>query len=437
MGKKNNGNGRSNKTTQEKQQTKELETNKSNSTQQPNDTCISVSDVISEAHNIIYQTDDSLFGNLFSNSSSQQNNLKRKLNTEDSDSETICTKNTENKQKRPKHVPKSPNSGMQTIETNTEQILNKTTEAEIHVDSTVSPEMLMVTKMISNLSVDMRSMFGEMNNRINDLEANLERKITQKINQVIDKRISTEVSKVKKDVNLAVDTLRQDFDQDLKSVEDKLNDISKSVKHTGERDISYNLVIRNLPESANENLNSKISALMREGLKIQTISFSNVERKRSRNEHKSGVVIITCKSKDDLNQIMSSKCNLKFSRQYSDVYIHKDQSVQQRIERKNFQTIVDVLKSFDSEIDMRGAEIIAKRYVNHQQSRREGHFNRDMQSSRNEQSNSRHHRAGNRSQRDMHNNTHTGRRNDYNSDTRREQRDRNGEQQRHTTQGRW
>ncbi|CAG2246642.1 unnamed protein product [Mytilus edulis] len=238
-------------------------------------------------------------------------------------------------------------------------------------------------------------------------------------------------------LNSFITTEEVDFDQDLKSVEDKLNDISKSVKHTGERDISYNLVIRNLPESANENLNSKISALMREGLKIQTISFSNVERKRSRNEHKSGVVIITCKSKDDLNQIMSSKCNLKFSRQYSDVYIHKDQSVQQRIERKNFQTIVDVLKSFDSEIDMRGAEIIAKRYVNHQQSRREGHFNRDMQSSRNEQSNSRHHRAGNRSQRDMHNNTHTGRRNDYNSDTRREQRDRNGEQQRHTTQGRW
>ncbi|CAC5415627.1 unnamed protein product [Mytilus coruscus] len=182
------------------------------------------------------------------------------------------------------------------------------TEAEIHVDSTLSPKkMLMVTKMISNLSVDMQSMFGEINNRINDLEANFERKITQKINQVIDKRISTEVSKVKKDVNLAVDTLRQNFDQDLKIVEDKLNDISKSVKHTGERDISYNLVVRNLPKSANENLNLKISALMREGLKIQIISFSSVERKRSRNENKSGVVIITCKSKDDLNQIMSSK----------------------------------------------------------------------------------------------------------------------------------
>ncbi|CAC5415626.1 unnamed protein product [Mytilus coruscus] len=60
---------------------------------------------------------------------------------------------------------------------------------------------------------------------------------------------------------------------------------------------------------------------------------------------------------------------------------------------------------------MKGAEIIAKRYLNHQHSRREGHFNRYMQS-----------------------NTYTGRRIDYNSDTRREQRERNDKQHRHMTQ---
>ncbi|CAG2197836.1 unnamed protein product [Mytilus edulis] len=61
---------------------------------------------------------------------------------------------------------------------------------------------------------------------------------------------------------------------------------------------------------------------------------------------------------------MSAKYKLKSSRQYSDVFIHRDQTVQQRIERKNFQTIVDVLKSVDPHINMKGAEVIASRYIN-------------------------------------------------------------------------
>ncbi|CAC5417599.1 unnamed protein product [Mytilus coruscus] len=154
----------------------------------------------------------------------------------------------------------------------------------------------------------------------------------------------------------------------------KVNDISNSVKQTEERDIFYDLGVINLPESANENLIKNISALMSEGLNIQPISFSSVESQRTRNENKSWLVNITCKSKEELSIIMSLKRNLKFSRKY------KDQSVQQRIKRKILQTIVDVLKSFDSEIDMKEVEIIAKRYVNHQYSKREGHFSRDLQS---------------------------------------------------------
>ncbi|CAG2218028.1 unnamed protein product [Mytilus edulis] len=65
---------------------------------------------------------------------------------------------------------------------------------------------------------------------------------------------------------------------------------------------------------------------------------------------------------------MSAKYKLKSSRQYSDVFIHRDQTVQQRIERKNFQTIVDVLKSVDPHINMKGAEVIASRYVNSRRS---------------------------------------------------------------------
>ena len=111
---------------------------------------------------------------------------------------------------------------------------------------------------------------------------------------------------------------------------------------------------------------SKVSALLREDHKLNKVSLTKVERKSSKRDDKSGVVIVTCKSKNDVNSVMSSKRNLKSSRQYSNVYIHRDQTLQQRIEKKNFQTIVGVLKSVDPNIDMKGAEIIAKRYVSYQ-----------------------------------------------------------------------
>ena len=173
--------------------------------------------------------------------------------------------------------------------------------------------------------------------------------------------------KVRSEVKAVVDSLRLDIDEDLQVVEKKLEDFSKQITNQSTRNIDCNLVIRNLPERTNENIQSKVSALFREGLKVQIIPI-NCERKQSRSTHTSGVVIVSCKSKAVVNDVMSAKYKLKSSRQYSDVFIHRDQTVQQRIECKNFQTIVDVLKSVDPNINMKGAEVIASRYVNSRRS---------------------------------------------------------------------
>ena len=216
-------------------------------------------------------------------------------------------------------------------------------------------------------------------------------------------------------------------------VGEKLDDVSKSALGSSGKDISCNLVIRNLPESINENVVSKVSALMREGLKLKNISFSKVERKASRNENKRGLVIVTYKSKDDLNEVMSTKRNLKSSRQYSDVFIHKDQTVQQRIERKNFQVIVDVLKSVDPHIDMKGDEVVAKRYYDYQNTKR----NDKTQNTRSENGHNRYGHNERRDRRDTNRNTHNRGHNEYlNSDNRHERRDRHSDSRaRHGT--RW
>ncbi|CAG2217084.1 unnamed protein product [Mytilus edulis] len=352
MGKKNNGNGNTrNKSTQDK--------SKSNDVIDGNtlDDSVSVIGAITEAHNVIYNADETMFGHLFDNTQSKSNKLKRKLSTvSDSESESDSVKTTK-QQKRTKNLQATVSGS----------VSNVIAEAEVHMDSSISPDVRVLSQMISTLSHDMRNMFGDMNTRINDLERNLERKITVKVNQIIDKRVNSEIKKVRSEVNAVVDSLRLDIDEDLQVVEKKLEDFSNQITNQSTSNIDCNLVIRNLPESTNENIVSKVSALFREGLKVQ-ITPINCERKQSRSTHTSGVVIVSCKSKAVVNDVMSAKYKLKSSRQYSDVFIHRDQTVQQRIERKNFQTIVDVLKSVDPHINMKGAEVIASRFVNSKRS---------------------------------------------------------------------
>ncbi|CAG2185412.1 unnamed protein product [Mytilus edulis] len=138
-------------------------------------------------------------------------------------------------------------------------------EADIHIDTELTPDTVVMTKMISKLSADMRTMFSDVNDRISTLEEKLEQKLTQKFNQILDKRVNSESSKIRKDVNKIVDALRSDIDQDLKVVEDKLDGVSKTVGEIGSRatnqaqDISKNVIIRNLPEGRNENLKLKVA----------------------------------------------------------------------------------------------------------------------------------------------------------------------------------
>jgi len=187
-----------------------------------------------------------------------------------------------------------------------------------------------MTKMISKLSANMRSMFGDVNARIISLEENLDQKLTHKFNQILDKRVNSEATKIRKEVNSTIDTLRKDIDQDLKLVEDKLEEISKSVRENRSSptspDISKNIIVRNLFEGRNENLKLKVAALFTEGLTLSRIGPFTVERKETK-YRRPGVLIVTCKTKSNRDEK-----KLQFNRQYSDVFINPDMSLQQRIE---------------------------------------------------------------------------------------------------------
>ncbi|CAG2243151.1 unnamed protein product [Mytilus edulis] len=255
-------------------------------------------------------------------------------------------------------------------------------ESDIHIDTELTPDTVVMTKMISKLSADMRIMFSDVNDRIRTLEEKLEQKLMQKFNQILDKRVNSESSKIRKDVNKIVDALRSDIDQDLKVVEDKLDGVSKTVGEIGSRatnpaqDISKNVIIRNLPEGRNENTKFKVAALFTEGLKIARIGTFNVERKINKSG-RDGVVVVSCKSRDDRESILSAKNKLKVSRQYSNIYIHPDMTLQQRIESENMIVLAKTLKSVNPDLRVRGSRLVDESACSDSQSIAETYLKED------------------------------------------------------------
>jgi len=79
-------------------------------------------------------------------------------------------------------------------------------------------------------------------------------------------------------------------------------------------------------------------------------SFS-VERKET-NFGRPGVVITTCKTKANRDEILSAKKKFQFSRQYSDV------SLQQRIESENMCILVKALGYVNPDLSVKGRSIV-------------------------------------------------------------------------------
>ena len=137
-------------------------------------------------------------------------------------------------------------------------------------------------------------------------------------------------------------------------------------------DISLNVAIRNLPESANENLDEKVNSLFSNGLKINSVSVASTERKVSHNNGKSGVVIAKLKTAADKSKVMTSKSSLKNNRQYPDVFIHNDQTRDDRVMSNNFKTIIDAINRGDK-LSLHGSRVVSRRTHQNGNSRDNGH----------------------------------------------------------------
>ena len=168
---------------------------------------------------------------------------------------------------------------------------------------------------------------------------------------------------MRKDIDSRLDyfksSIKAGLAADLGDIRDEISTrVSTTPNILQQKDLSFNIVIRNLPESHNENTKSKVNAIFRDGLKPSDISVEDAERKQPHSESKPGVIVARMNSKQDKQRVMKEKSRLKDSRQFSKVYINHDQHPSERSVSTNFRKILHAMKSNKNNLMMKGSRVV-------------------------------------------------------------------------------
>ena len=119
------------------------------------------------------------------------------------------------------------------------------------------------------------------------------------------------------------------------------------------------MVIRNLLVSPDEVIKGKVNNLIKGTLKLENVIVNSAERKNSSRENVPGVVIATCKSHEDKEQLMKNKSKLKGNPNYEKVFIDHDKDRQTRIQEANWRSVVKAVGNNEALI-MKGDRVLVK-----------------------------------------------------------------------------
>ena len=117
---------------------------------------------------------------------------------------------------------------------------------------------------ISKLSSDIRELFSTLALHIEKLEQIVEQNILKHLDKAITDRVEASVNKVKKDLSKDLNNGLANLKDEIKTRKRQFNDVVKSGENKGDQKRELNIVITNLPESQNENVNTKVNGLLRE-----------------------------------------------------------------------------------------------------------------------------------------------------------------------------
>ena len=245
-------------------------------------------------------------------------------------------------------------------------------EADVHWDGKIEDDQ--VPALIRKLSSDMHAMhtntqkmMNELNEMMVSMERDLEKKITTNITKTVDKRITTEMTKMRKEIDSKVQSAKDEFMTDSNNMAEDIRDLTQQVENSSgekhkpelnEKHLALNIAVRNVGEKPRENVKNEVNRIIKDGIGIYDVEVSKAERRFS-SDNKPGVIIATFQNTEDKKKVIESKKNLKSKHNFSKIFIHHDQSRDQRRNSRNLKVLVDALKSGKAEhLRVRGASII-------------------------------------------------------------------------------
>ncbi|KAH3799532.1 hypothetical protein DPMN_153142 [Dreissena polymorpha] len=156
-------------------------------------------------------------------------------------------------------------------------------------------------------------------NRLSDQIGDLSKR-TKRLESSIDSKIKKQVERA---MNPVIEKIKKDFNDEIQKVRNEMQHMKDTALHkpdypnlTESMNTSQinsgvnNIVIRNFPESANENVKDRVNSLLNDLLKVN-ISIESAELKETKSGTENGVIIAVCKSRDDKDSIMKSKSKLR------------------------------------------------------------------------------------------------------------------------------
>jgi chaperonin cofactor prefoldin len=222
------------------------------------------------------------------------------------------------------------------------------------------------------LQADIRELSKNMNNRLELLQNScssfedkfeqMQQKLNESIAEVIAKTVKREVDKLKTSLNVqldafdtrmcAVEETQQTVDVRIEGLEEKVDQINDICQI--EEDRKLNIVLFGVPQAEYENVENKVNAVIKEGLKLTSITVQKAERKINNRSTAPGVIVARCRSKADKDNIMKNKSKLRLSTVYKKVMVDSDKSIEQRQAENNARVLAKV---FHDKLKVKGSKL--------------------------------------------------------------------------------
>ncbi|WAR28909.1 hypothetical protein MAR_014613, partial [Mya arenaria] len=233
------------------------------------------------------------------------------------------------------------------------------TKQSCSLSSFVSSSKLMSFAVFGLVAETINHRIDMLEEKISDSEKRITEQVTDKITKVFDKRMSSEMSRMRKDMDNKIGDLRKEISSEMEGLNGKMEEIAKTPpNNSNTEDIKFNIVIRNLPFNESEDIDRKLSDLLRNGLKIQDSRWNG---KKALSDSTPGVVVAKCNSLEDKNRILTAKNQLGKTLFYKKVFIHSDQTKEERQLASNMRLIMNTINNGHSNLRVQGTRVVNNR----------------------------------------------------------------------------